>query len=260
LTPKSMHYLIYLFIYFWGKAPALLPQGVPQLQPWELGGSLELSLHNTGGIWFKTLLPVVGANTALMLQRLGVWGSLQSSFAPGIPTKPPGSLLPDIGKVAHPLGWGWALYWAAPKGFYVPRRLTLRRPEPRRDGHCRAACPSLAVGSTQHEQASAPGVDPTSMGDGHCYGTTGRGTNIGPKRPNIMSLWGPVTLTPGFSITGRNTPGLLGELRGLLIVAVCLRLTIIGRNAPKAPRGSGGSLIIAGEYSYPWGSADTHWV
>jgi len=110
-----MHYLIYLF--FRGKAPALLPQGVPQLHPWELGGSLELSLCNAGGIWFKTPLSVGDANTAHKLQRPGVWGSLQSSFALGIPTKPPGSLLPNIGKVARPLGWGQALYRAAPKGF-----------------------------------------------------------------------------------------------------------------------------------------------
>jgi len=109
------------------------------------------------------------------LQRPGVWGSPQSSFALGIPTKPPGSLQPDIGKVAHPLGWRRAPYQAAPKGFYVPGKLTPRQPEPRRDGYCRAAHPSLAAGSTQCEQASAPGVDPASMGDGCHYGTMGRG-------------------------------------------------------------------------------------
>ena len=111
----------------------------------------------------------------LRLQRPGVWGSPQNSLALGIPTKPPGSLQPDIGKVACPCRWGKAPYRATPKGFHVPGRLTPRRPEPRRDDHCSAAHPPLAAGSTQREQASTLGVDPTSMG-GRCrYETTGRG-------------------------------------------------------------------------------------
>ena len=38
------------FFFFRGKAPALLPRGVPQHYPWELGGSLELSLRYADGI------------------------------------------------------------------------------------------------------------------------------------------------------------------------------------------------------------------
>jgi len=130
------------FFFFRGKAPALLPLGVPQLQPWGLGGSLELSLRNAGGIWFKTPLPVGGTNTAHRLQRPGVWGLPQDSLAPGIPTKPPGSLLPDIGKVAHPLGWRQVPYWAAPKGLHVPGRLTSLQPEPRRDDQPQSSPPT----------------------------------------------------------------------------------------------------------------------
>ena len=45
---SKLHYLFFFF--FRGKAPALLPLGVPQHHLWELGGSLELSLRNAGGI------------------------------------------------------------------------------------------------------------------------------------------------------------------------------------------------------------------
>jgi len=91
--------------------------------------SLELSLPSPTGIWFKTPLPVGGANTVndlaarrpkpQRLQRPGVWGSPISPGASGgkwspgpqdrtpqqrsgrsdrgIPTKPAGGLLSNIG-------------------------------------------------------------------------------------------------------------------------------------------------------------------
>ena len=78
--------------------------------------SLELSLPSPTGIWFKTPLPVGGANTVKLLP----WGELVSRHPRGrllltseagsvgvttnwsdrgIPTKPAGGLLSDIGCV-----------------------------------------------------------------------------------------------------------------------------------------------------------------
>jgi len=53
-----------IFFFFLGQGTGSATQRVPQHQPWELSGSLELSLHNAGGIWFKTPLSVGDANTA----------------------------------------------------------------------------------------------------------------------------------------------------------------------------------------------------
>ena len=87
--------------------------------------SLELSLPSPAGIWFKTPLPVGGTNTAPLtpanqgemvshhpdvlaeaprLQWPGVWGSPMAMENHGIPTKPVGGLLSNIGKVAPALG------------------------------------------------------------------------------------------------------------------------------------------------------------
>ena len=82
-----MHYLFFIFLFFQGKAPALLPvcpgpvrgNGLPapsnvkeqQRRPTssrEPCSSLELSLCDAAGIWFKTPLPVGGANTATIPQ------------------------------------------------------------------------------------------------------------------------------------------------------------------------------------------------
>jgi len=76
--------------------------------------SLELSLLSPAGIWFKTLLPVGGTNTAKLLpegemvsrhpgERLlsaseaGSVGVANDWSDRGIPTKPAGGLLSDIG-------------------------------------------------------------------------------------------------------------------------------------------------------------------
>jgi len=54
----------------------------------------------------------------------------------------------------------------------------------------------------------------------------------------------PALPTTGFSIIGRNTPGLPEGLRGLLIITGHLRLIITGRNAQRLTGGVGVSLII----------------
>jgi len=76
--------------------------------------SLELSLPSPAGIWFKTPLPVGGANTAKLLPRgelvswhprgklllaseAGSVGVTIDQSDRGIPTKPAGGLLSDIG-------------------------------------------------------------------------------------------------------------------------------------------------------------------
>jgi len=76
--------------------------------------SLELSLPSPAGIWFKTPLPVGGANTAELLARgelvsrhpreellstseAGSVGVANGRSDRGIPTKPAGGLLSDIG-------------------------------------------------------------------------------------------------------------------------------------------------------------------
>jgi len=103
--------------------------------------SLELSLLSPAGIWFKTLLPVGGANTALLtlthkgevvsqhpsvdwlrLQGFRGWecGGRRQSEDCGIPTKPVGGLLSDIGKVAPVHGRTGAPYRTTLKWFYVP--------------------------------------------------------------------------------------------------------------------------------------------
>jgi len=55
---------LFIYLFFSGQGTGSATQRVPQHRPWELGGSLELSLRNAGGIWFKTLLSVGDANTA----------------------------------------------------------------------------------------------------------------------------------------------------------------------------------------------------
>ena len=76
--------------------------------------SLELSLPSPAGIWFKTPLPVGGANTVKLLPRgelvsrhprdellstseAGSVGVANGRSDRGIPTKPAGGLLSDIG-------------------------------------------------------------------------------------------------------------------------------------------------------------------
>jgi len=77
--------------------------------------SLELSLPSPAGIWFKTPLPVGGANTAepppkgelvsrhprgrlLSASEAGSVGVANGRSDRGIPTKPAGGLLSDIGE------------------------------------------------------------------------------------------------------------------------------------------------------------------
>jgi len=61
--------------------------------------SLELSLLSPAGIWFKTPLPVGGANTAVhtSASEAGSVGVAIGQRDRGIPTKPAGGLPLDIG-------------------------------------------------------------------------------------------------------------------------------------------------------------------
>jgi len=84
--------------------------------------SLELSLPSPAGIWFKTLLSVGDTNTPTTRCefRGRECGGRQQSEDCGIPTKPAGGLLSDIGKVAPTHGRAGALYRTALKVFNVP--------------------------------------------------------------------------------------------------------------------------------------------
>ena len=78
----------------------------------EQTGSLELSLQSPAGIWFKTPLPVGGANTASQgslpgaafpkLQRPGVWGSPNSSFSMEYPLNLQGAACPTLARWSNP--------------------------------------------------------------------------------------------------------------------------------------------------------------
>jgi len=65
--------------------------------------SLELSLPSPAGIWFKTLLSVGDTNTPTTQCGFRGWecGGCQQSEDCGIPTKPVGGLLSNIGKERH---------------------------------------------------------------------------------------------------------------------------------------------------------------
>ena len=150
-------------------------------------GSLELSLHDAAGIWFKTPF-AVGAPIHMPLRQdlcqicplsqhaqwLVVWGlpnsctndciftSLSSS---GIPTKPAGGLQSDIGTALyqqgvkphllllfHPLPFQgqWALYWTTLNHLMSPQKL-------HQCATLMKPIPLLQQGVPQHEQASVPG-------------------------------------------------------------------------------------------------------
>jgi len=83
--------------------------------------SLELSLLSPAGIWFKTPLPVRGTNTSNTQHgfRGRECGGRQQPEDCGIPTKPAGGLLSNIGKVAPTHGRIGVLYRTAIKGFNV---------------------------------------------------------------------------------------------------------------------------------------------
>ena len=76
--------------------------------------SLELSLPSPAGIWFKTPLPVGGANTAnnlvahrpkpRRLQRPGVWGSPPSRILREYPLNLQGASCPTLARWSQTLG------------------------------------------------------------------------------------------------------------------------------------------------------------
>ena len=84
--------------------------------------SLELSLPSPAGIWFKTPLPVGGTNTPITQYefRGRECGGHHQPEGCGIPTKPAGGLLSDLGKVAPALGWAGVPYRTALMVLYVP--------------------------------------------------------------------------------------------------------------------------------------------
>ena len=102
--------------------------------------SLELSLPSPAGIWFKTPLPVGGANTAALppmgemvsrhpkgyaeipgqLQRLGVWGSPSIGATKEYPLNLRGASCPTLAMVTPACDWQGMPYQTAQKLFNVP--------------------------------------------------------------------------------------------------------------------------------------------
>ena len=99
--------------------------------------SLELSLPSPAGIWFKTLLPVGGANTAklppkgelvsrhpgvrlLLTSEAGSVGVADDWSGRGIPTKPAGGLPSDIGSDDPCLRLTGHAVPDRPNVFYIP--------------------------------------------------------------------------------------------------------------------------------------------